>query len=236
MTRAHIGLTFIVSLGAMIFGHLAWALAPSYEITIRELIPLADWQKQFKITDGRDRGKVVPLTFHRGAGTKDGWRLDFGDYAGIYLKNDAGGSLMMERLDLIKSRSFIVYEPALPIFARDVASGVAVPRQANFKMYDRETGRLKRIGRATHVVRRVSLRSSRLLPVLSTVITSRSIIEWTCNTPSCICRLGSAAVWTRVRFTASAGIRSRSSDFSLRQKLLQPGWQSDDRGILLGCP
>jgi hypothetical protein len=156
MTRAHIGLTFIVSLGAMIFGHLAWALAPSYEITIRELIPLADWQKQFKITDGRDRGKVVPLTFHRGAGTKDGWRLDFGDYAGIYLKNDAGGSLMMERLDLIKSRSFIVYEPALPIFARDVASGVAVPRQANFKMYDRETGRLKRIGRATHVVRRVS--------------------------------------------------------------------------------
>ena len=157
MTRAHIGLTFIVSLGAMIFGHLAWALAPSYEITIRELIPLADWQKQFKITDGRDRGKVVPLTFHRGAGTKDGWRLDFGDYAGIYLKNDAGGSLMMERLDLIKSRSFIVYEPALPIFARDVASGVAVPRQANFKMYDRETGRLKRIGRATHVVRRVSL-------------------------------------------------------------------------------
>ena len=157
MTRAHIGLTFIVSLGAMIFGHLAWALAPSYEITIRELIPLADWQKQFKITDGRDRGKVVPLTFHRGAGTKDGWRLDFGDYAGIYLKNDAGGSLMMERLDLIKSRSFIVYEPALPIFARDVASGVAVPRQANFKMYDRDTGRLKRIGRATHVVRRVSL-------------------------------------------------------------------------------
>ena len=157
MTRAHIGLTFIVSLGAMIFGHLAWALAPSYEITIRELIPLADWQKQFKITDGRDRGKVVPLTFHRGAGTKDGWRLDFGDYAGIYLKNDAGGSLMMERLDLIKSRSFIVYEPALPIFARDVASGVGVPRQANFKMYDRETGRLKRIGRATHVVRRVSL-------------------------------------------------------------------------------
>jgi hypothetical protein len=157
MTRARIGLTFIVSLGAMIFGHLAWALAPSYEITIRELIPLADWQKQFKITDGRDRGKVVPLTFHRGAGTKDGWRLDFGDYAGIYLKNDAGGSLMMERLDLIKSRSFIVYEPALPIFARDIASGVAVPRQANFKMYDRETGRLKRIGRATHVVRRVSL-------------------------------------------------------------------------------
>ena len=157
MTRAHIGLTFIVSLGAMIFGHLAWALAPSYEITIRELIPLADWQKQFKITDGRDRGKVVPLTFHRGAGTKDGWRLDFGDYAGIHLKNDAGGSLMMERLDLIKSRSFIVYEPALPIFARDIASGVAVPRQANFKMYDRETGRLKRIGRATHVVKRVSL-------------------------------------------------------------------------------
>ena len=57
MTRAHIGLTFIVSLGAMIFGHLAWALAPSYEITIRELIPLADWQKQFKITDGRDRDR-----------------------------------------------------------------------------------------------------------------------------------------------------------------------------------
>lgn len=156
MARARTVLFSIVVLCAMIFGRSTWALAPSYDITVRELIPLAHWEKQFRITDGRDRGKLVPLTFHRGTGTQDRWRLDFGDYAGIYLKNDAAGSLMMERLDLIKSRSFIVYEPALPIFARDIAAEVAVPRRANFKMYDRETGRLKRSGRATHVVRRVS--------------------------------------------------------------------------------
>jgi hypothetical protein len=155
MVRTRSIVIFLGILWAMSYWRSTWALAPSHEVMAREIIPLANWEKQFKITDGKDRGRVVPLTFHRGGG--DGWRLDFGDYAGIYLKNDAAGSLMMERLDLIKSRSFIVYEPALPIFARDIAAGVAVPRQANFKMYDRETGRLKRIGRATHVVRRVSL-------------------------------------------------------------------------------
>ena len=64
--------------------------------------------------------------------------------------------LTMDRLDLVKSRSFIVYEPALPVFARDLRSGVGITRQANFKMYDAETGRLKRVGRVTHVMKRVS--------------------------------------------------------------------------------
>ena len=99
-----------------LFGPATWALAPSSDIAVRDLFPLADWQKQFRITDGRDRGKLVPLSLHHAGGAQETWRLDFGDYAGIHLRNDVSG-LTMDRLDLIKSRSFIVYEPALPIFA-----------------------------------------------------------------------------------------------------------------------
>jgi hypothetical protein len=129
----------------------------SVPVAIGTLIPLVDWQKQLKITDGKDQGRLVPLTFHRGAGAKhDLWRLSFGDYADIQLRSDGSGGLLMERLELVKSRSYIVYEPALAIFARDISSSVAMLREANFKMYDRETGRLKRIGRAAHVVKRVS--------------------------------------------------------------------------------
>ena len=145
----------IVVLWTTFFGPATWALAPSYDIAVRDLFPLVDWQKQFRITDGRDRGKLVPLSLHHAGGAQETWRLDFGDYAGIHLRNDMSG-LTMDRLDLIKSRSFIVYEPALPIFARDLGSGVGVARQANFKMYDLETGRLKRVGRVTHVMKRVS--------------------------------------------------------------------------------
>lgn len=155
MAHGRVVLVFAIALWATIFGSVTWALAPSDGITVRELIPLADWHKQFKITDGKDRGKLVPLTFHRG-GAQDGWRLDFGDYAAIHLRNDATGSLMMQRLDLSKSHSFIVYDPALPILPRNIGSGIAVPRQAKFKMYDRETGRLKRIGFVNHVVKRLS--------------------------------------------------------------------------------
>jgi hypothetical protein len=157
MVRGRTALISFVVLCAVVFWRLGWALAPSYDVTVQDLIPLANWEKQFKITDGKDRGRLVPLIFHRGAGAPNRWRLDFGDYAGIYLTNDPAGTLMLERLELLNSRSFIVYEPVLPIFSRDIASGVAIPRQAAFKMYDRETGRLKRIGRATHTVRRVSL-------------------------------------------------------------------------------
>jgi len=149
-------LVFAVVLWTILFGPATWALAPSYDIAVRDLFPLADWQKQFRITDGKDRGKLVPLSLHHAGGAQETWRLDFGDYAGIHLKNDVSGSLMMDRLDLIKSHSFIVYEPALPIFASDVRSGLGVARQANFKMYDLETGRLKRVGRVTHMMKRVS--------------------------------------------------------------------------------
>src|SRR5919197_1697870 len=125
MGRANIVLVLVACLCAPASGGAVPASSPLYQVAVRDLIPLADWQKRFKITDGKDQGKVVPLTLHRGPGTQEGWRLDFGDYAGLHLKSDPNGTLVMERLDLFKSRSFILYEPALPIFARDVVSGVA---------------------------------------------------------------------------------------------------------------
>jgi hypothetical protein len=154
MERARIALILTAVLSATVFGRATGAFSAPYAVTVKELIPLANWQKQFKITDGKDQGRLVPLTFQNG--NREGWSLSFGDYAGVHLRNDATGALMLERLDLFKSRSFVVYEPALPILARDIASGVAILRQANFKMYDRDTGKLKRTGQASHLVKRVS--------------------------------------------------------------------------------
>jgi hypothetical protein len=156
MERARIVLSLTAYLLISVLAGWAWSFPPSPAVTVKEIIPPANWQKQFKITNGKDQGKIVPLVFHNGSGARDGSSLSFGDYAGVRLMSDANGALMMERLDLFKSRSFIVYEPALPIFARDIVSGVSIPHYANFKMYDRETGKLKRTGRATHLVKRVS--------------------------------------------------------------------------------
>jgi hypothetical protein len=155
MERARMILVLTTSLLASVLAGAAWSFPPP-ELTVRELIPQANWQKQFKITHGTDQGKLVPLVYHHGSGTQEGWMLSFGDYAGIRLMSDTTSGLMMDRLELFKSRSFIVYEPALPILARDIVSGVSIAKHANFKMYDRETGKLKRSGRATHVVKRVS--------------------------------------------------------------------------------
>jgi len=126
------------------------------DVSLKKLIPLSTWNKQFKITEGKDRGKVVPLTLHRDRAKEGQWNLVFGDYAGILLRNDGSGGLTMERLDLFKSHSYVVYEPALPIFTADITPGGALRRQANFKMFDVETGRLKRAGRVTHWVKQVS--------------------------------------------------------------------------------
>ena len=74
-------------------------LTPSpQDVSLKKLIPLSTWNKQFKITEGNDRGKVVPLSLHRDRGKEGRWNLVFGDYAGILLRNDAGGGLTMERL------------------------------------------------------------------------------------------------------------------------------------------
>ena len=156
MVCVRVVLTFFMSLCAIVLYDATRAFSAPFDVTVRELIPFANWQKQFKITDGKDQGKLVPLIFHNGTGPQEGWRLNFGDYAGVRLRSDTNGALMLDRLDLFKSRSYVLYEPALPVLARDISSGVAVPRHASFKMYDRDTGKLKRTGRATHLVKQVS--------------------------------------------------------------------------------
>jgi hypothetical protein len=120
----------------------------------KDLIPLATWHKQFKITDGKDRGKVVPLTL-QGDPQQGRWNLVFGDYAGIHLRNDLQG-LAVERLDLFKGRSYIVYEPTLPILTADKNASTPIRLQASFKMFDRDSGKLKRTGRVTHLVKQVT--------------------------------------------------------------------------------
>lgn len=146
-------LVLTVAISLPILAAPAWAFPAFGEVSVAELIPLAKWQKQFKITEGADRGKVVPLSFRRDPQRTDRWTLAFGDYASVELLKDAAGGLAMERLDLLKSRSYIVYEPALPILPKDFGGQSYDKRQAFFKMYDAETGVLKRTGRASHIVK-----------------------------------------------------------------------------------
>lgn len=134
----------------------AWGFPAPPQVTMRELIPLASWQKQFKITEGKDRGKLVPLSFRHDPGHDQRWKLIFGEYAGILMRSDSSGGLVMERLDLFKSRTYIVYDPVLPILPREFTAAASARREAAFKMYDLQTGKLKRAGRATHRVKQIS--------------------------------------------------------------------------------
>ena len=149
------GLVLALAVGFSTPALAGLALAPQAD-SLSQLIPLTAWDKQFKITDGKDRGRVVSLTLRRDQDKAGSWYLSFGDYAGVVLSNNSGRGLMVERLDLFKSHSQVVYEPALPILTPEIIAGTASRLQAGFKMFDAETGRLKRSGRVTHWVKRVS--------------------------------------------------------------------------------
>jgi hypothetical protein len=154
--RRAVGLTMSLALSAATIATVAWSLPIQRQVTLTELMPLTTWQKQFKIIEGKDRGKVVSLIMHNVPAREDRRKLIFGDYASILMIRDSQGGLAMERLDLFKSRSHIVYEPALPILPRDITSGQTTQHRASFKMYDTETGRLKRTGSTTHWLKRVA--------------------------------------------------------------------------------
>ena len=125
------------------------------QVSYFELMPLASWQKQFQIIEGKDRGRVVPFILERDAADEKIWSLTFGDYARATLKRATDGGLIMERLDLITAKNYIVYDPPLPLFPSEPAAGGSVLRQTNYKMYSVETGKLKREGLATHQIKRV---------------------------------------------------------------------------------
>lgn len=131
---------------------VAWSFPMPHEASVRELIPLASWQKQFKITEGKDRGRVVSLISQPDLSNEKRWKLIFGDYAAIHVVRGSDGALMMERLDLVKNDSYILYEPALPIMPANINSSV-MRSETGYKMYNLETGKLKRGGRVTHLLK-----------------------------------------------------------------------------------
>ena len=147
-------LSIALSVATATLAGIAPQPSTAQHVTASELIPLTSSQKEFKIIDGKDQGKLVPMTFQ--ADPKDGksWQLSFGDYGRISLRSTAG-ELFLERLDLFKSKSFVIYEPALRVLPADVESAGVLVRQTGYKMYSVETGKLKRSGRVTHLVKRV---------------------------------------------------------------------------------
>ena len=124
-------------------------------VTATELIPFTSSQKEFKIIDGKDQGRLVPVTFQADPTDEKRWTFSFGDYGRISLRSSSG-ALIMDRLDLFKSKSYVTYEPALSVLPAKIDSVGAVVRQTGYKMYSVETGKLKRAGRVTHLVKRIS--------------------------------------------------------------------------------
>jgi hypothetical protein len=104
--------------------------------------------------DGKDRGRLVPLTVHADPADEKRWHLSFGDYGRLSLRSSSG-ALILDRLELFKSRSYVVYEPALSVLPAEIGAA-GLTRQTEYKMYSAETGKLKRSGRVTHLIKRVS--------------------------------------------------------------------------------
>ena len=136
---------------------IATAVPPSHDGTVRQLMPVTNWQKEFKITEGKDLGQVVPLISQPDPTNHRRWKLIFGNYAAIYLAQEAGGAVMIERLDLFKSRNSVVYEPVLPIVPSELTSTNLVRRETGYKMFNIDSGKLKRSGRVTHVLQPASI-------------------------------------------------------------------------------
>ena len=123
-------------------------------VTMAQLIPLTGSQKEFKIIEGKDQGRLVPLTFQSDPSDERKWQLRFGDYGRIFLRSSSG-ALIMDRLELFKSNSYIVYEPALRVLPSEIESA-GVVRRTGYKMFSIESGKLKRAGPVTHSVKRIT--------------------------------------------------------------------------------
>jgi hypothetical protein len=133
-----------------------WPLPLTNDISPSDLIPPSSWRKDFKITAGKDQGRLVPLISRPDQRDARRWQVIFGDYAAIHLLREPGGTLLMERLDLIKSRNYVVYEPALPVLPAALNGAATFQHDTGYKMFSLETGKLKRAGRITHRVKRIS--------------------------------------------------------------------------------
>ena len=61
----------------------------------------------------------MPVTFQADSTDEKRWKLSFGDYGRIFLRSTSG-ALIMDRLDLFKSKSYVLYEPALRVLPAEI--------------------------------------------------------------------------------------------------------------------
>jgi hypothetical protein len=94
----------VLSLATVTLAGITPQLSSTKNVTATELIPLASSHKEFKIIDGKDQGRLVPMIFQADPKDEKSWKLSFGDYGRISLRSSAG-ELFMDRLDLFKSKS-----------------------------------------------------------------------------------------------------------------------------------
>jgi hypothetical protein len=151
----HIVVSLAICFSASVLASVGQPVWSQNPVTPRELIPPVSWNKQFRITEGKDRGKVVPLTSQPDFKDHRKWTLVFGNYAAVVLMRQPGGAVMMERLDLLNARSFVVYEPALLVLPSHIGTTGFIWRQTGYKMYSLDTGKFKRAGRVSHLVKRI---------------------------------------------------------------------------------
>src|SRR5918994_5766673 len=126
-------INIVICLSISALPPVAWSLPLPSESPLQELIPLAIWQKEFKIIEGKDRGKVVPLTSEPDLANGKRWKLVFGNYAVVHVVREPGGALTMNRLDFPNSRSFIIYDSALPVIPSDFKSSDFINRETGYK-------------------------------------------------------------------------------------------------------
>lgn len=156
MNRIGFFSVFVVWLTAAALVQPVWPLPRANDLSPSDLIPPFSWRKEFQIIAGKDQGRLVSLISLPDRRDATRWQVVFGDYAAIHLLRDPNGTLLMERLDLIKSRSYVVYEPALPVLPATLNGAGLFQRETGYKMFSRETGKLKRAGRVTHAIKRIS--------------------------------------------------------------------------------
>ena len=63
-------------------------------------------------------------------------KITFGDYATAHLAQNALGVLLLERLDLIKNRSYVIYDPALPVLPATLEAIGSFQRETRYRMLE----------------------------------------------------------------------------------------------------
>ena len=129
---------------------------PVERLTADQLVELKARKGSFKIVQGKEKGKCVPMTLKAPATDGDVWQLTFDGICRLFLRQTPAGALRVHRMEMLKDKKRFLFHPPFELIPEFFTPGRQIQTTGTATIENMETGEGSNSGSYCHEIQALS--------------------------------------------------------------------------------